>query len=45
VPAEALTGHLAPNTLVLAAVLAVVLFILSRIFWKIGLRHYTGTSA
>jgi ABC-2 type transport system permease protein len=45
VPAEALTGHLTPNTLVLAGVLAVVLFILSRIFWKIGLRHYTGTSA
>jgi len=45
VPAEALTGHLTPNTLLLAAILAVVLFVLSRMFWKIGLRHYTGTSA
>ena len=45
VPAEALTGRLTPNTLLLAAVLAVVLFVASRFFWKIGLRQYSGASA
>ncbi len=45
VPAEALTGRLTPDTLLLAAVLAVVLFVVSRFFWKIGLRQYSGASA
>ena len=45
VPAEALTGRLTPDTLLLAAVLAVVLFVASRFFWKIGLRQYSGASA
>jgi viologen exporter family transport system permease protein len=45
VPAEALTGRLTPNTLLLAAVLAAALLVGSRIFWKIGLRQYSGASA
>jgi ABC-2 type transport system permease protein len=45
VPAEALTGHLNWETLLGAVVLAVVLLAVSRIFWRVGLRHYSGTSA
>jgi ABC-2 type transport system permease protein len=45
VPAEALTGRLTWETLLLAVVLAVVLFAVSRKFWRIGLRHYSGASA
>jgi ABC-2 type transport system permease protein len=45
VPAEALTGRLNWETLLIAVVLAVVLFIVSRLFWRAGLRHYSGTSA
>jgi len=45
VPAEALTGRLNWETLLGAVALAVVLFIVSRLFWRIGLRHYSGTSA
>jgi ABC-2 type transport system permease protein len=45
VPAEALTGRLTWVTLLIAVALAVVLFLLSRLFWRAGLRHYSGTSA
>jgi ABC-2 type transport system permease protein len=45
VPAEALTGRLSWVTLLLAIAIAVFLFILSRFFWRVGLRHYSGTSA
>ena len=45
VPAEALTGRLSPGTLAGAVVLAIALLIGSRIFWRVGLRHYSGTSA
>jgi len=45
VPVEALTGRLTGNTLVIAAVLAVVLLVVSRIFWRIGLHQYSGASA
>jgi ABC-2 type transport system permease protein len=45
VPAEALTGKLGWVTLAIALAIAVGLFILSRIFWHFGLRHYSGTSA
>jgi ABC-2 type transport system permease protein len=45
VPAEALTGRLDWQTLSGAIALAAVLFVLSRMFWKTGLRHYSGTSA
>ncbi len=45
VPVEALTGRLTPPTLAIAAALAIVLLVVSRVFWRIGLRQYTGTSA
>jgi ABC-2 type transport system permease protein len=45
VPAEALTGRLTWVTLTIAVALAVVIFMLSRLFWRAGLRHYSGTSA
>jgi viologen exporter family transport system permease protein len=45
VPAEALTGRLTPPTLLGALALAAVLAALSRIFWRIGLQHYSGASA
>jgi ABC-2 type transport system permease protein len=45
VPAEALTGRLDAPAVIGAAALAAALFAASRIFWKIGLRHYSGASA
>ena len=45
VPAEALTGRLNWETLILAVALALVLLIASRLFWQVGLRHYSGASA
>jgi ABC-2 type transport system permease protein len=45
VPAEALTGRLTWGTLLGAVVLAVVLFAVARVIWRVGLRHYSGTSA
>jgi ABC-2 type transport system permease protein len=45
VPTEALTGRLSGKTLLVALTSAVVLFTASRVFWRIGLRHYSGTSA
>ena len=45
VPVQALTGRLSPQTLMMAALLAAILLIVSRLFWKIGLRQYSGASA
>jgi ABC-2 type transport system permease protein len=45
VPAEALTGRLTPGSLLVAAMLSLVLLVVSRLFWKVGLRQYSGTSA
>jgi ABC-2 type transport system permease protein len=45
VPAEALTGRLTGNALEGAVVVACILLLLSRLFWRIGLRHYSGASA
>jgi len=45
VPAEALTGRLNENTLVGAIIIALVLLAASRLFWRIGLRRYSGASA
>ena len=45
VPAEALTGRLNLPTLLGALAVAVVLFVLARLFWKLGLRRYSGASA
>lgn len=45
IPAAALTSHLAGTTLVTAGLLAVILWLVSRAFWKKGLRRYAGASA
>lgn len=45
VPAQALTGRLTPDMLALAGVFAVVLLVVTRTFFRIGLRHYSGASA
>jgi ABC-2 type transport system permease protein len=45
VPAEALTGRLTAMTLLGAVVLAALLFAISRVLWRSGLRQYSGTSA
>jgi ABC-2 type transport system permease protein len=45
VPAEALTGRLTWETILGGVVLAMVLLTVSRVFWRVGLRHYSGTSA
>jgi len=45
VPAEALTGRLSTGTLLGATLAAVLLFAVSRVLWKIGLKQYSGTSA
>ncbi len=45
VPVEALTGRLTWVTLLVAIALAAALFTVSRFFWQVGLRHYSGTSA
>jgi ABC-2 type transport system permease protein len=45
VPAEALTGRLSWQTLLGAAALALLLMLLARWIWRVGLRHYSGASA
>ncbi len=45
VPAEALTGRLTAANMLVAAGVAVALLIISRVFWRFGLRHYSGASA
>ena len=45
VPAQALTGRLTPETLLLAAVFAALLLVATRWFWRIGLKRYSGASA
>jgi ABC-2 type transport system permease protein len=45
VPAEALVGRLSPLTLVWVVLLAVVMLAVSRWFWRVGIRHYSGASA
>jgi ABC-2 type transport system permease protein len=45
VPAEAAVGRLTPQTLMLAAGLAVAFLAVARAFWQYGIRHYSGASA
>ena len=45
VPAQALTGRLVWPLLLGAVALAVALVAGSRLFWRFGIRHYTGASA
>jgi ABC-2 type transport system permease protein len=45
VPVETLVGRLEPATLVTTLVVAAGFLVGSRLFWRFGLRHYTGASA
>lgn len=45
VPAEAVTARLTPQTLLFAVALAAGLLVVSRWFWRVGVRHYSGASA
>jgi ABC-2 type transport system permease protein len=45
VPTEALTSRLSIETLIGTIILAVFMFIASRLFWQAGLKRYSGTSA
>ncbi len=45
VPAQALTGQLSWPTLAGAAALAGTLAIVTRVCWRLGLRHYSGASS
>jgi ABC-2 type transport system permease protein len=45
VPAQALAGRLNASALCAEAALAVFLFGAARLFWKVGLRRYSGASA
>lgn len=45
VPVEALTGRLTPLSFLGALALTAFMFTVSRIFWTIGLRAYSGASA
>jgi ABC-2 type transport system permease protein len=45
VPAEALTGRLTPQTVLITLGLTTALMLLARWVWRTGLRHYSGASA
>ena len=45
VPAQALTGQLGGASALLAVVVAAGFLVVSRLFWKLALSHYTGVSA
>ena len=45
VPAQALAGRLTWQALLGAAGFAAVLFAAARLFWRIGVRHYSGASS
>jgi ABC-2 type transport system permease protein len=45
IPAEALTGRLTPELLAFAAAFALALALVTRWFWRIGLKRYSGASA
>jgi len=45
VPAQALTGQLTWPTLAGAAGLAIALAVVTRVCWRLGLRHYSGASS
>ena len=45
VPAQALAGRLTWQVLLGAAAFAVALFTAARVFWRLGVRHYSGASS
>jgi len=45
VPSEALLGRLSQDVLWGALAMAAAMMILARLFWRWGVRHYSGASA
>lgn len=45
VPAEALIGRITPTTFALAVGVGIGLFTVARLFWRYGIRSYSGASA
>ncbi|MCL4256220.1 MAG: ABC-2 family transporter protein, partial [Anaerolineae bacterium] len=45
IPAQALIGNLSLETGILAVIIAISIFIIARVVWLWGLRHYSGASA
>jgi ABC-2 type transport system permease protein len=45
VPAQALAGRVTWRVLLGAAAFAAALFIAARVFWRLGIRHYSGASS
>ncbi len=45
VPAETVTGRLEPRMFTATLALAAVFLVASRLFWRLGIRHYSGASA
>jgi ABC-2 type transport system permease protein len=45
IPAETVSGRLTLDSLAVALGLSVALLVISRWFWRFGLRHYSGASA
>jgi ABC-2 type transport system permease protein len=45
IPAEAITGRLSIDVLAFAIAFGVVALLVTRWFWRFGLRHYSGASA
>jgi ABC-2 type transport system permease protein len=45
IPAEALTGRLGSTSLLGAVGLAILMFMIARLVWRLGLRRYSGASA
>jgi ABC-2 type transport system permease protein len=45
VPAQALTNRLTSDALILDIAIAIGMLLVSRVFWRIGLRNYSGASA
>jgi ABC-2 type transport system permease protein len=45
VPSEGLTGRTSPTLLLGALALALFLPLVARVFWRVGIRHYSGASA
>ena len=45
VPAQGLIGRLTTQNLLLAIAVAGGILLMSRLFWRVGLRHYSGASA
>jgi len=45
IPAEAAVGRLTPAMLLGGLALAAAMLILSRWFWRFGIKHYSGASA